>query len=80
MFGDVSHANDGDNGGERGEWRVYREVVGGTGWKPCGQCDGTGKNQEDLYGGKFLKGDRCWLCDGKAKTMCGNCIDMTDTF
>jgi len=55
-------------------------VCRGTGWKPCGQCDGTGKNQEDLYGGKFLKGDRCWLCDGKAKTMCGNCIDMTDTF
>lgn len=55
-------------------------VCNGTGWKPCGQCDGTGLNQEDLFGGKFVKGDTCWLCSGKAKTMCGNCIDLTDTF
>ena len=55
-------------------------VCKGTGWKPCGQCDGTGVNQDDLFGGKFLKGDTCWLCSGKAKTMCGNCIDLTDSF
>ena len=55
-------------------------VCEGTGWKPCGQCDGTGVNQDDLFGGKFLKGDTCWLCSGKAKTMCGNCIDLTDSF
>ena len=55
-------------------------VCRGTGWKPCGQCDGTGVNQEDLYGGRFKKGDPCWLCDGKKKTMCGNCVDLTDAF
>ena len=55
-------------------------VCKGTGWKPCGQCDGTGVNQDDLFGGKFVKGDVCWLCAGKAKTMCGNCIDLTDSF
>ena len=55
-------------------------VCKGTGWKPCGQCDGTGVNQDDLFGGKFLKGDTCWLCSGKAKTMCGNCVDLTDSF
>ena len=55
-------------------------VCRGTGWKPCGQCDGTGVNQEDLYGGKFRKGDQCWLCAGKKRTMCGNCVDLTDTF
>ena len=55
-------------------------VCKGTGWKPCGQCDGTGVNQDDLFGGKFVKGDTCWLCAGKAKTMCGNCIDLTDSF
>ena len=55
-------------------------VCRGTGWKPCGQCDGAGVNQEDLYGGRFKKGDPCWLCDGKKKTMCGNCVDLTDAF
>ena len=55
-------------------------VCRGTGWKPCGQCDGTGVNQEDLYGGRFKKGDPCWLCDGKKRTMCGNCVDLTDAF
>ena len=55
-------------------------VCGGTGWKPCGQCGGTGVNQEDLFGGKFVKGDTCWLCCGKCKTMCGNCVDLTDSF
>ena len=62
-------------------WHMCRaDVCKGTGWKPCGQCDGTGVNQDDLFGGKFLKGDTCWLCSGKAKTMCGNCIDLTDSF
>ena len=55
-------------------------VCRGTGWKPCGQCGGTGVNQEDLFGGKFTKGDTCWLCSGKKKTMCGNCVDLTDSF
>ena len=57
-------------------------VCKGTGWKPCGQCDGTGVNQEDLYGGKpgMRKGERCWLCEGKKRTMCGNCVDLTDAF
>mmetsp|Transcript_29626 Transcript_29626/g.47660 ORF Transcript_29626/g.47660 Transcript_29626/m.47660 type:complete len:412 (+) Transcript_29626:143-1378(+) len=55
-------------------------VCSGTGWKPCGQCSGTGINQEDLFGGKFVKGDTCWLCAGKCQTMCGNCVDLTDRF
>ena len=42
-------------------------VCKGTGWKPCGQCDGTGVNQDDLFGGKFLKGDTCWLCSGRPR-------------
>jgi len=37
-------------------------------------------NQEDKFGGTYRKGDACWLCEGKAKTMCGNCADLTDTF
>lgn len=41
---------------------------------------GTGVNQDDVFGGRSKKGDTCWLCDGKAKTMCGNCIDLTDPF
>eukprot|EP00955_Chlamydomonas_euryale_P059018 357270-Chlamydomonas_euryale.AAC.19 len=52
----------------------------GTGWKPCGQCEGTGVNQEDKFGGSYKAGDACWLCDGAAKTMCGNCVDLTDEF
>ena len=54
----------------------------GTGWKPCGQCEGTGINPGDAFGGKFKAGDACWLCEGKngARTMCGNCVDLTDTF
>lgn len=55
-------------------------VCRGTGWKPCGQCGGTGINREDLFGGKFKEGDTCWLCSGKKKTMCGNCVDLTDSF
>lgn len=57
-------------------------VCKGTGWKPCGQCDGTGVNQTDLFQGKFKKGDACWLCNGQhgSRTMCGNCVDLTDTF
>ena len=30
--------------------------------------------------GKFKEGDTCWLCSGKKKTMCGNCVDLTDSF
>jgi DnaJ-class molecular chaperone len=57
-------------------------VCRGTGWKPCGQCEGTGINPSDAFGGKFKAGDACWLCEGKngARTMCGNCVDLTDTF
>ncbi len=28
----------------------------------------------------YKKGQPCWLCQGKRKTMCGNCIDFTDSF
>ena len=56
-------------------------VCQNTGLKPCGQCEGTGVNQEDKYGGKDgYKGQPCWLCQGKRKAMCGNCIDLTDSF
>lgn len=55
-------------------------VCKGTGMKPCGQCEGTGKNREDLFGGRYKAGDACWLCSGKAKTMCGNCVDLTVRF
>ena len=38
-------------------------LCAGTGLKPCGQCGGSGVNQEDLYGGRFKAGDVCWLCE-----------------
>ena len=65
-----------------GEKKVLCPMCRGTGLKPCGQCEGTGVNQEDKYGGKdgYRKGQPCWLCEGKRKTMCGNCIDLTDSF
>ena len=67
--------------GGGGEKKVC-PVCQNTGLKPCGQCEGTGVNQEDKYGGKdgYKKGQPCWLCQGKRKTMCGNCIDLTDSF
>ena len=37
----------------------------GSGLKPCGQCHGTGFNTEDLFGGRYLKGDKCWLCEAR---------------
>ena len=52
----------------------------GTGFKPCGQCEGTGKNLEDKFGGRVVQGAVCWLCEGAAKTMCGECVDLTDAF
>jgi hypothetical protein len=53
----------------------------GTGAKPCGQCGGGGVNREDLFQGRFKKGEVCWLCKGSGKTMCGDCAgDMTDAF
>lgn len=52
----------------------------GTGFKVCGQCEGTGVNLEDKFSGRYLKGHTCWICQGVAKTMCGNCVDMTDAF
>jgi len=56
-------------------------TCGGTGEKPCGQCAGGGVNQEDLFQGRFKKGDVCWLCKGARTTMCGDCAgDMTDVF
>jgi len=72
---DASSSSNGDANARR-----TCPVCGGTGWKPCGQCEGTGVNREDLFAGKFKAGDACWLCAGKAKTMCGNCVDLTDTF
>ena len=65
-----------------GEKKAMCPICRGTGLKPCGQCEGTGVNQEDKYGGKdgYRKGQPCWLCEGKRKTMCGNCIDLTDSF
>ena len=82
---------DDDDGEEEEEDAAHRETTSarkvcpicrGTGLKPCGQCDGTGVNQEDKYGGKdgYRKGQPCWLCEGKRKTMCGNCVDLTDSF
>lgn len=29
---------------------------------PCGQCKGTGINQEDKFDGRFKAGQTCWLC------------------
>lgn len=40
-------------------------ACGGAGTKPCGQCVGTGINQEDLFGGRYVKGDTCWLCEAR---------------
>ena len=48
-------------------------------WLCGGQCEGAKVNREDLFGGRFRKGDRCWLCEGSGLTPCG-CIDLTDTF
>ena len=42
-------------------------VCRGTGWKPCGQCDGTGVNQEDLYGGRFKREIRAGSATGRKK-------------
>lgn len=55
-------------------------VCRGTGKKTCGQCGGGGRNREDLFQGRFKKGDPCWLCSGSGLTMCGNCLDLTDEF
>ena len=53
--------------------RKVCSICRGTGLKPCGQCDGTGVNQEDKYGGKdgYRKGQPCWLCEGKRKRCVG---------
>lgn len=66
----------------KSEGKKVCPICQNTGLKPCGQCEGTGVNQEDKYGGKdgYKKGQPCWLCQGKRKTMCGNCIDFTDSF
>ena len=74
------HGTEGGAGAGTDDPAAGCPVCRGTGWKPCGQCGGTGVNQEDLFGGKFTKGDTCWLCSGKKKTMCGNCVDLTDSF
>jgi hypothetical protein len=55
-------------------------VCAGSGFKPCGQCQGSGKNQEDKFGGSVKAGDACWLCEGSGRTMCGECVDLTDEF
>ena len=74
-------ARNGDGAGA-GNAQPHREcrTCRGSGWKPCGQCGGTGVNPSDVFGGRYVRGDPCWLCNGKAKTMCGDCVDMTDTF
>jgi DnaJ-class molecular chaperone len=73
---------DGEDAARATSGRKMCPICQGTGLKPCGQCDGTGVNQEDKYGGKdgYRKGQPCWLCEGKRKTMCGNCVDLTDSF
>ena len=65
-----------------GERQPFGAVSGvqGHGLETVRPVRGTGVNQDDLFGGKFLKGDTCWLCSGKAKTMCGNCVGLTDSF
>jgi len=67
---------------EVGKQRRICPVCKNSGMKPCGQCEGTGINTEDRYGGRegYRKGERCWLCSGKKRTICGNCIDLTDSF
>lgn len=77
-FARAASASAASGGGEKKVCPVCQN----TGLKPCGQCEGTGVNQEDKYGGKdgYKKGQPCWLCQGKRKTMCGNCIDLTDSF
>ena len=77
-FARAASASAASGGGEKKVCPVCQN----TGLKPCGQCEGTGVNQEDKYGGEdgYKKGQPCWLCQGKRKTMCGNCIDLTDSF
>ena len=56
-------------------------VCRGTGWEAgAGSAGEPESTRRDLFGGKFTKGDTCWLCSGKKKTMCGNCVDLTDSF
>lgn len=57
---------------------VVCPVCRGTGFKACGQCEGTGVNQEEKFGSPA--GAPCWLCEGVSKTICGNCLDLTDEF
>ncbi|GAQ89177.1 hypothetical protein KFL_004940070 [Klebsormidium nitens] len=45
----------------------------GNGAVPCGQCKGTGVNQEDKFDGRFKAGQTCWLCRGKRQMLCGEC-------
>jgi hypothetical protein len=61
-----------------GGGRPQCAVCLGTGTKPCGQCEGTGVNQEQRFSSP--PGAPCWLCAGAKRTMCGACVDMTDTF
>ena len=63
---------------QAGANRSVCAVCGGTGTKPCGQCSGTGINQEVKFGQPI--GAPCWLCEGSKQTMCGSCADLTDTF
>ena len=80
--GGFAMRRDGEDASRATSGRKVCPICQGTGLKPCGQCDGTGVNQEDKYGGKdgYRKGQPCWLCEGKRKTMCGNCVDLTDSF
>eukprot|EP00242_Pyramimonas_sp_CCMP2087_P015748 CAMPEP_0198209038 /NCGR_PEP_ID=MMETSP1445-20131203/12362_1 /TAXON_ID=36898 /ORGANISM="Pyramimonas sp., Strain CCMP2087" /LENGTH=162 /DNA_ID=CAMNT_0043882665 /DNA_START=84 /DNA_END=572 /DNA_ORIENTATION=- len=49
------------------------ERCNGDGDVDCSKCDGTGVNAEDVFGGRFKKGDNCWLCRGQNKMTCGDC-------
>jgi len=81
-FACAAAASASEEGAWKSEGKKMCPICQNTGLKPCGQCEGTGVNQEDKYGGKvgYKKGQPCWLCQGKRKTMCGNCIDFTDSF
>ncbi|XP_078432386.1 dnaJ/Hsp40 cysteine-rich domain superfamily protein [Wolffia australiana] len=45
----------------------------GNGAIQCTQCEGTGVNAVDHFGGRFKAGQLCWLCRGKKEILCGNC-------
>lgn len=74
--GAAGFALPGLGGGKKGKPQCV--VCLGIGSKPCGQCEGTGVMAEERFG--VPAGAPCWLCEGTKRTMCGSCVDMSDTF